>query len=89
VTGEDDGRGRLGRWAVHWGMPGQEVGQNQGNWAALLTTACAGRERAEEMSCTWGRQSGLQERKRGNGPEGENWPKRFREKTLSYFQNIL
>jgi hypothetical protein len=36
-----------------------------------------------------GRQSGMQERKRGSGPEGENWPKRFREKTLSYFQNLF
>jgi hypothetical protein len=38
-----------------------------------------------EMGCTWGRQSGLQERKRGTGPEGENWPKRFREKNSFLF----
>jgi hypothetical protein len=46
--------------------------------------ARAGRERAEEIGCTWGRQSGLQERKRGSGPEGENWPKRFRGKTFLF-----
>jgi hypothetical protein len=43
VTGEDDGRGRLGRWAVCCGRPGREVGQK---WT-------------EEMGCVWGRQSGL------------------------------
>jgi hypothetical protein len=29
-------------------------------------------EMGREMGCTWGRQSGLQEKKRGSGPEGEN-----------------
>jgi hypothetical protein len=43
----------------------------------------------QEMAYTWGRQSALQERKRGSGPEGQNQPKRFRKKTLSYFQNLF
>jgi hypothetical protein len=40
---------------------------------------------SQEMGCTWGRQSVLHERKRGSGPEGENWPKRFREKNSFLF----
>jgi hypothetical protein len=49
VTREDDGRGKLGQWAVRWGRPGREMG-----WKWI-----------EEMGCARGRQSRLQERKRG------------------------
>jgi hypothetical protein len=58
-----------------------------GRVGAALDSGSLSPEMDREMGCAWGRQSGLQERKRGSGSKGENWPKRFREKTLSYFQN--
>jgi hypothetical protein len=62
---------------------------HSGRVGVALDRGSLSQEMGWEMGCTWGRQSGLQERKRGSGPEGENWPKRFREKTLSYFQNLF
>jgi hypothetical protein len=60
-----------------------------GRVGAALDRGSLSQEVGREMGYTWGRQSGLQERKRGSGLEGENWPKRFRKKTLSYFQNLF
>jgi hypothetical protein len=73
MTGEDDGRGRLGRWAIRWGRLGREVCQNQGSWAAWGGKWAGEKRNAGRL---WG--EGGKKRERESGPGGEDWPNRVR-----------
>jgi hypothetical protein len=75
----------LAIWAAKVGCSLGQAGMRSGPESRQLGCVIDDGVCYERTGCTWGRQSGLQERKRGSGPEGENWPKRFRGKTLSYF----